>query len=48
MNNVKQFKKYCHGMSVNPRSPPNMAQLVSTTFYIYFMENWGALKKINY
>jgi len=39
MNNVKQFKKYCHGMNVNLP-----AQLLSTTLYIYFIENWGALK----
>jgi len=46
MNNVKQFKKYYHGMSVKP-SPP-WAQLLSTTLYIYFMEKWGALKTNNY
>jgi hypothetical protein len=40
MNNVKQFKKYYHGMNVNP--PPT--QLLLTTLYIYFVENWGALK----
>jgi hypothetical protein len=28
---------------VSPPSPPP-AQLLSTTIYIYFMENWGALK----
>jgi hypothetical protein len=43
MNNVKQFKKYCHGMHVTPPT-----QLLSTTLYIYFMENWGALKINNY
>ncbi len=40
MNIIKHLKKYCDGMSVAP--PP--AQLLSTTLYIYFMENWGALK----
>jgi hypothetical protein len=49
MNNVKQFKKHYHGMSVNPMSPPPpWAQLLSTTLYIYFVEKWGALKTNNY
>jgi len=43
MNNVKQSKKYCHAMNVNPP-----AQLLSTTLYIYFMENWDALKINDY
>jgi hypothetical protein len=30
INNVKQLKKYCHGMSVHPPPP----QLVSTTLYM--------------
>jgi hypothetical protein len=49
MNNVKQLKKYCHGMSVAPPPPPRTpTQLLSTTLNIYFMENWGALKTNNY
>jgi hypothetical protein len=43
MNNVKQFKKFCMGMSVTPPPP----QLLSTTLYIYLVENWGALKVNN-
>jgi hypothetical protein len=46
MNNVKQFKKYCHGMSFTPF--PFSAQLLSTTLYIYFVENQGVLKINNY
>jgi hypothetical protein len=42
MNNVKQLKKYCHGMNVTP------SQLLSTILYIYFLKNWGALKINNY
>jgi hypothetical protein len=51
MNNVKKFKKYCQGMNVIPPSPPfptHIAQLLSTTLYIYFVENQGALKINNY
>jgi hypothetical protein len=47
MNNVKQFKKYCQGMNVTPPPPPT-TQLLSTTLYIYFVENSGALKINNY
>jgi hypothetical protein len=51
MNNVKQFKKYYHGMSVTPPPPtphPPSTQLLSTTLYIYFVENWDALNINNY
>jgi len=36
MNNIEQLKKYCHGMSV---SPPTLTQLLSTTLYIYIVQN---------
>jgi hypothetical protein len=45
MNNVKQFEKYCHGMNVT--FPPPI-QLLLKKLYIYFVENWGALKINNY
>jgi hypothetical protein len=34
INNVKQLKKYCHGISVNLVPP-----LLSTTLYMYFVKN---------
>jgi len=45
INNVKQFKKFCHGMSVTPPSPH---PIVVTTLYIYFLENLCALKINNH
>jgi hypothetical protein len=35
MTNVKQFQKDCYGMIVTPQT----MELLSTTLYIYFMEN---------
>jgi hypothetical protein len=34
--NIKQFKKYCHGMNVNPLPPPTQSLL--TTLYIYLVK----------
>ncbi len=42
MNNVKQFKKYCHGMSVTP--PPPSRNCCQKIIYLVC----GALKINNY
>ncbi len=48
MNNVKQFKKYCHGMNVIPPPPPflivvnNIIKQIPLSFMIV-----GCLKKAN-
>jgi hypothetical protein len=40
MNNAKQFKEYCYGVSVTP--PPPSAQLSSTTL-VKFEKSHGTL-----
>jgi hypothetical protein len=43
------FKKsFSRKMLSNSRNIIPLTQLLSTTLYIYFMENWGALRINNY
>jgi hypothetical protein len=44
MNNVKQFQDILLWNEVTPFIP----QLLLTTLYTYFVENWGALKINSY